>query len=82
MSTNEPDIRELLVEIRNQNKIMKRYLFLFGASLAVLLILQIPAIQTIINYFLIVVLILAVLLTSPWWSRLITFVVSQFQRKK
>lgn len=59
--------------MRRQNLLLKRYLFLFGAGLAVLLVLQLDIAKLIFNYALVAAVVIAVLLTSPWWSRLIVY---------
>lgn len=67
------ELRQLVDEMRRQNLLLRRYLFLFGAGLAVLLILQLEIAQSILNYLLVTAIVLAVLLTAPWWSRIIVY---------
>ena len=69
----QPELRQLVEEMRRQNLLLRRYLFLFGAGLAVLLILQLEIAKSILNYVLVTAVVLAVLLTAPWWSRLIVY---------
>ncbi|MES2791151.1 MAG: hypothetical protein V4719_16170 [Planctomycetota bacterium] len=71
---SQQEIRALLEEIRKQNLLLKRYLFLFGSGLALLLLMQFEAIKNIINYAVIVIVVLAVLLTAPLWSQIIVSV--------
>jgi len=68
------EIRDLLAEIRKQNQLMKRYLFVFGCALAVLLLLQFEVIKNVLNYAMIAAIVLAILLTAPVWSQLIVAV--------
>ena len=67
----QQEIRVLLEEIRKQNLLLKRYLFLFGAGLALMLLLQFDWIKEILNYAVIVVIVMAVLLSAPLWSQII-----------
>lgn len=67
------ELRQLVEEMRRQNLLLRRYLFLFGAGLAVLLILQLDIARSILNYLLVTAVVIAVLLTAPWWSRLIVY---------
>ena len=71
---SQQEIRALLEEIRKQNLLLKRYLFIFGSGLALLLLMQFEAIKNIINYAVIVIVVLAVLLTAPLWSQIIVSV--------
>lgn len=68
------EIRDLLDEIRKQNQLMKRYLFVFGAALAVLLLLQFDVIKSVLNYAMVAAIVLAILLTAPVWSQFIASV--------
>ncbi len=68
------EIRVLLEEIRKQNLLLKRYLFLFGAGLALLLLLQFESIKSILNYVVIVTVVMAILLSAPLWSQIIVSV--------
>ena len=70
----QQEIRILLEEIRKQNLLMKRYLFLFGSGLALLLLLQFTWIKEVLNYVVIVAIVMAVLLTAPLWSQVIVSV--------
>lgn len=67
----QQEIRALLEEIRKQNLLLKRYLFIFGAGLALMLLLQFDWIKEILNYAIIVVIVMAVLLTAPLWSQIV-----------
>lgn len=67
----QQEIRVLLEEIRKQNLLLKRYLFVFGAGLALLLLMQFETIKNIVNYAVIVIVVMAVLLTAPLWSQVI-----------
>lgn len=69
----QPELRRLVEEMRRQNLLLRRYLFLFGAGLAVLLILQLEIAKSILNYMLVTAVVIAVLLTAPWWSRIIVY---------
>ncbi len=70
----QQEIRTLLEEIRKQNLLLKRYLFLFGSGLALLLLLQFTWIKEVLNYVVIVAIVMAVLLTAPLWSQVIVSV--------
>lgn len=74
MESVQTELRQLVEEMRRQNLLLRRYLFLFGAGLAVLLILQLEIARSILNYLLVTAVVLAVLLTAPWWSRVIVYV--------
>ena len=81
----QQEIRILLEEIRKQNLLLKRYLFVFGAGLALLLLMQFETIKNIINYAVIVIVVMAVLLTAPLWSQVIVNVTDRipwFPKKK
>jgi hypothetical protein len=67
----QQEIRVLLEEIRKQNLLLKRYLFIFGSGLALLLLMQFETIKSILNYAIIVIIVLAVLLSAPLWSQII-----------
>jgi len=73
----QEEIRALLEEIRKQNQLLKRYLFVFGAGLAVLLLMQFEVIkyvvQQVLFYAITVSIVLAVLLTAPFWSKLVLY---------
>lgn len=69
----QQEIRDLLREIKRQNLIFKRYLFVFGAGLAVLLLMQFEVFQQIFSYAIIVCIVMAVLLTAPLWSQAIVY---------
>jgi|GEM_PF-6378268 len=71
------EIRDLLEEIRRQNTLLKRYLFVFGAALALLLLMQFPVVSRIIEIVLVVSIVLAILLTAPVWSRGIAYVLDR-----
>jgi len=77
-SDHQNEIRALLEEIRKQNQLLKRYLFVFGAGLAVLLLMQFDVIkyvvQQILSYVIIVSVVLAVLLTAPFWSQMVLYI--------
>ncbi len=74
-SLNAQTVHELLLEIRQQNLWMRRYLFVFGAALALLLMMQFPTIlsllQQVLQIVVVVAIVLAVLLTAPMWSKLV-----------
>lgn len=70
-SEPQSEIRELLVEIRRQNVMLNRYLCLIGGGLTLLVLMQSGLITQIFNYAVIVVLVMVVMLTAPWWSQLI-----------
>lgn len=77
-SDPQHEIRMLLEEIRKQNQLLKRYLFVFGAGLSILLLMQFEVIkyivQQILSYAIIVCIVLAVLLTAPFWSQLVIYI--------
>jgi hypothetical protein len=67
----QQEIRALLEEIRKQNLLLKRYLFIFGTGLALLLLMQFETIKSIMEYAIIVIIVMAVLLSAPLWSQVI-----------
>ena len=67
----QQEIRVLLEEIRKQNLLLKRYLFIFGTGLALLLLMQFETIKNILNYAVIVIIVMAVLLSAPLWSQIV-----------
>lgn len=71
------EIRELLQEIRRQNQWLRRYLFVFGAALALLLLLQFDDIAgflgEMLKIALVVAIVLAILLTAPFWSKAVVY---------
>ena len=67
------EIRDLLQEIRKQNTQMKRYQFIFGAGLAVSILIQFEVITQILSYAVVVAVVMAILLTAPLWSQLIVY---------
>lgn len=67
------EIRDLLLEIRKQNTLMKRYQFVFGAGLAVSILIQFEVITQILSYAVVVAVVMAILLTAPLWSQLIVY---------
>lgn len=65
------EIRDLLDIIRKQNILLKRYIFVLGGGIVLLLLMQSPVFSVIINYAVIVAIVMVVLLTAPMWSQLI-----------
>jgi hypothetical protein len=68
---SEREIRDLLEQILRQNIMLRRYICVLGAGVALSLLLQLDLINTVVQYAVIVAIIMAVLLTAPWWSQVI-----------
>jgi hypothetical protein len=72
------DIHALLEEIRKQNRLLKQCLFILGASLGLYLLMLNPVtelvVRQIFGYAITVAIVLALLLTAPFWMRIILFV--------
>ena len=70
----QDEIRALLLEIRRQNVMLKRYLYFLGVGLTLVLLFQLIQsgwITTLVNYAVIVVIVMVVMLTAPWWSQIV-----------
>jgi hypothetical protein len=67
------ELHKLVLEVRRHNTIMRWYMFVHGAGLAILLLLQVPLVQSFLNYALTAAVIVAVLLTAPWWIKAAAF---------
>lgn len=70
----QEDLQAVVEEIRRQGILTRRYLFLIGAAIAVLLLLQLGIVKVILEYVIITAVILAVLLTAPLWSRWVVLI--------
>lgn len=79
------EIRDLLEIIRKQNILLKRYIFVLGGGIVLLLLMQSPVFSVIINYAVIVAIVMVVLLTAPMWSQVIASLtdrISWYPKKK
>jgi hypothetical protein len=66
------EILELLREIKQQNVVLRRYLYFYGIALALLMLLEFfPVVAQMLQIAVIVGLVAAVLLTAPFWSRFV-----------
>ena len=85
MADDEPDrrdyealtqreIRELLLEIRRQNVVLKRYMMAIGLACLVSLLMQSDIVAPILQIAVVVVIVLAILLTAPKWSHAVLYV--------
>ena len=71
---SDQDIRALLIEIRRQNVMLKRYMYYLGVGLTLVLLFQLIQsgwITTLVNYAVIVIIVMVVMLTAPWWSQFV-----------
>ena len=72
------EIRDLLEELKQQNVLLRRYLFfygfIYGVALALLLLLQIPGIAQVLQIVIVAVIVVVILLTAPVWSKLVVYI--------
>ncbi|MDB5388398.1 MAG: hypothetical protein JWM11_4044 [Planctomycetaceae bacterium] len=72
------DIHALLEEIRKQNRLLKQCLFVLASGLSLYLMMLNPFtewfVKQIFGYAITVAIVLAILLTAPWWMRLVLFI--------
>ncbi|HVW03344.1 MAG TPA: hypothetical protein VHB77_23475 [Planctomycetaceae bacterium] len=67
------EIRDLLEEIKHQNVLLRRYLFVYGLALSLLLLMQIPGIAQILQIVIVAIIVVVILLTAPVWSKLVSY---------
>jgi hypothetical protein len=74
----QQDIHALLEEIRKQNRLLKQCLFVLGGGLGLYLLMLNPFtewfVKQIFGYAITVVIVLAVLLTAPFWVRFVIWI--------
>ena len=71
---SQREIRELLLEIRRQNVVLKRYVLGIGLACLLSLLLKSEILGSIVQIALVVVIVLFILLTAPKWSHAILYV--------